>query len=88
MMRAFAIAIGIATIRVVSFVLDMALSPAGFRSQEIFVLSLWSGWVITLGTAELWIRYTRFSSQVAEWPSDRVRQPQRTTGQLGDARIS
>ena len=59
MIRAFAIAIGISTIRVVGGVFDIFLTPAGYRSPEIFVLALWSGWLITLGVAELWIRYTR-----------------------------
>jgi len=58
MIRAFALAIAISTIRAIATVLDVALTPAGFRPREIFVLSLWSGWVITLGAAELWIRYT------------------------------
>ena len=59
MIRAFAIAIGISTIRIVGGVFDMVLTPAGYHPQEIFVLSFWTGWLITLGAAELWIRYTR-----------------------------
>jgi len=59
MLRAFAAAIGIATIRVIAAVLDLALTPAGHRPVEIFVLSLWSGWALTIGAAEAWIRYTR-----------------------------
>ncbi len=59
MIRAFAIAIGISTIRVVGGVLDIFLTPAGYGQQELFVLSFWSGWLLTLGAAELWIRYTR-----------------------------
>jgi hypothetical protein len=59
MIRAFAVAIGISAIRVVGGVLDVALTPAGFRAPEIFVLSIWTGWVITLGFAELWLRHTR-----------------------------
>lgn len=59
MIRVFAIAIAISTVRLVAVPLDLALTPAGFRPPEIFVLSLWSGWIITLGAAELWIRYTR-----------------------------
>ena len=59
MIRVFAIAIGISTVRVVGAVLDPALTPAGVRPPDIFVLSIWTGWVITLGVAELWIRYTR-----------------------------
>jgi uncharacterized membrane protein len=59
MIRAFAIALAISVIRLIAAVLDIALTPAGFRPDEIFVLSLWSGWIVTLGAAELWIRYTR-----------------------------
>jgi hypothetical protein len=59
MIRVFAIAIAISTVRVVAGVLDVALTPAGFRPPDLFVVSLWTGWVITLGVAELWIRYTR-----------------------------
>jgi uncharacterized membrane protein len=67
MIRAFATAIGISTVRVVGAVLDVSLTPAGFRPQAVFVLSLWTGWTLTLGGAELWIRYTRsrVGSQVA-----------------------
>jgi uncharacterized membrane protein len=59
MIRAFAIAIGISTVRIVSGLLDFALTPAGLRPPDLFALSLWTGWAITLGAGELWIRYTR-----------------------------
>ncbi len=59
MIRAFAVAIGISTVRVVAAVVDVALTPAGFGPPALFVLSVWTGWVITLGGAELWITYTR-----------------------------
>lgn len=59
MIRAFAIAIGISTVRVVSAVFDMALTPLGLRPQDLFALSLWTGWAISLATGEFWIRYTR-----------------------------
>ena len=59
MIRAFAIAIGISTVRVIGALLDVALTPAGFGPQDVFVLSVWSGWLATLGGAEAWIRYTR-----------------------------
>ena len=59
MIRAFAVAIGVSTVRVVAAVLDITLTPAGFGPKAIFVLSLWTGWAITLGPAELWITYTR-----------------------------
>ena len=55
MIRAFAAAIGISTIRIVALIADLTLTPAGFTLREIFVLSLWRGWVVTLGAAELWI---------------------------------
>ncbi len=69
MMRAFAIAIGISTTRVVAAAFDIVLTPAGYRAPEIFVLSLWSGWLLTLGAAELWIRYTRPRSRSAAVPA-------------------
>ena len=59
MIRAFAIALAVSTVRIVGPTLDLMLTPAGLRLPEIFVLSLWTGWTITVGAAELWIRYTR-----------------------------
>lgn len=59
MIRVFAIAIAISTVRVVASILDLALTPAGVRPPELFVLAVWTGWVITVGAAELWIRHTR-----------------------------
>lgn len=70
MIRLFAIAIAISTVRVVAGVLDVALTPAGFRPPKLFVLSLWTGWVITLGVAEFWIRYTRPRRQFLAVPED------------------
>ena len=59
MVRVFAIALAISTVRVVGAVLDITLTPAGFPPARLFVLSVWTGWVITVGAAELWIRHTR-----------------------------
>ncbi len=59
MIRAFSIAVGISTVRVVAAVFDIALTPAGLRPPDLFALSLWTGWGITLCAGELWIRYTR-----------------------------
>ena len=59
MIRSFAMAIGVSTVRVVGLALDLTLTPAGVSPAEVFVHSLWIGWVLTLGAAELWIRYTR-----------------------------
>jgi len=59
MIRAFAVAIGISTVRIVAMTADFFLTPAGFTLVEIFVLSLWAGWGITIAAAELWIRSQR-----------------------------
>ena len=59
MLRAFAAAIGIATVRVVAGPIDLLLSPAGYGPADLFVLAIWVGWSLTLGGAELWIRHTR-----------------------------
>lgn len=56
MMRMFAMAIGIATVRLVSIVLAFLLR-AGYAT--VGVASMWIGWILTLGVAELWIRHTR-----------------------------
>jgi uncharacterized membrane protein len=65
MIRAFAAAVGIATIRVVGMVLDVLLTPAGVGPADVFVLSLWTGWTLTLAAAEAWIRYTRVARESA-----------------------
>ncbi len=59
MTRAFAIAIGISTTRVIGFLSDIAFAPFGLPLQDIFVFSIWLGWGLTLGTAEAWIRRAR-----------------------------
>ncbi len=59
MIRVFAIALGISTVRVVALIVDIWLTPAGFRPPELFVLSICIGWSLTIGAAELWIRQTR-----------------------------
>jgi uncharacterized membrane protein len=66
MIRAFSIAIGISTVRIVGAVLDIVFTPAGLRPPELFALSLWTGWAMTLGAGELWIRYTRSLSRSLE----------------------
>ncbi len=72
MIRAFAIAIGISTVRVVGGVFDVILTPAGIRPPEIFVISIWVGWLITLGAAEVWVRYTRLRSRPLVMPASAV----------------
>jgi uncharacterized membrane protein len=59
MIRAFAIALAISTVRVVAGAFDFLLTPAGVHPGPIFVLSIWTGWIVTVAAAELWIRRTR-----------------------------
>lgn len=73
MIRAFAIALGISTVRVISAVFDLGLTPLGLRPQALFVLSLWVGWSVSLGAGEVWIRYTRsldFVGEGGQWRQD------------------
>ncbi|TMA27400.1 MAG: DUF2306 domain-containing protein [Deltaproteobacteria bacterium] len=60
MIRALAVALGISTVRMVAPVLDVVLTQSGVGPRLIFGLSLWTGWAITIGAAELWIASTRF----------------------------
>ena len=62
MLRGFAALIGIAAIRVVGAVLDLALTPLGVSPRSVFAWSLWLGWGITGFAVELRIRRTRDAS--------------------------
>lgn len=59
MIRAFAVAVAISSIRVIGAALDIALVTAGVPPRVGFVIALWTGWIVTVGAAELWIRRTR-----------------------------
>jgi uncharacterized membrane protein len=59
MIRMFAIALGISMVRVVGGPIDFFLTPFGVPPADLFVLSVWSGWLLMVGGAEIWIRYTR-----------------------------
>ena len=65
MIRAFAIALGISTVRIVGVALDFALLSAALSSEAVFVMSVWIGWTITFATGEAWIRYTRTRARSA-----------------------
>lgn len=65
MIRVFAFAIAISTIRLAVGAIDAALTPSGYPPADQFVLSVWAGWIITLAGAEAWIRYTRPRVRVA-----------------------
>ena len=59
MVRAFAIALGISTVRLVAVFLDVTLTAASVRPPAVFALSIWIGWALTMGAAEGWIRLSR-----------------------------
>ena len=59
MIRVFAFAVAISTIRLAFGAIDAALTPSGYPPRDQFVLSVWTGWIVTLAAAEGWIRYTR-----------------------------
>lgn len=59
MIRAFAVALGISTVRLFAAPLDLLLTPMGWSSPAIFVASLWLGFGSTSLAAELWLYATR-----------------------------
>jgi uncharacterized membrane protein len=61
MIRAFAVAIGISTTRLIGAILDPALTPYGYSAPQVLGLSLWVGWLLTIGVAEVWIRRSHYS---------------------------
>jgi uncharacterized membrane protein len=73
MIRAFATALAISTVRVVAGTLD-ATRALGADSRAQFVVSIWSGWLITIAAAELWIRYTRRSTNAHRLALDHLQQ--------------
>jgi uncharacterized membrane protein len=80
MIRGFAVALAISTIRIVGGALDLVLMPAAADAPWLFVVSLWIGWVVTIAAAEWWIRYTRSPHGLHAQPAqaarlDRLGQP-------------
>ena len=59
MIRVFASAISISTVRVLGGPFDLALTPAGVHPRMVFLITIWVAWALTLGAAELWIRRGR-----------------------------
>ena len=59
MIRAFAAAFAISTVRIVATLFDVVLTLVGFHLLTIFAISMWTGWIVTMGVAESWIRHTR-----------------------------
>jgi uncharacterized membrane protein len=66
MIRGFAAALAISTVRLVAGGLDIVLTPHAVPFETIFVLALWLGWAVTLGLAELWLRHTRTGAPVGQ----------------------
>jgi uncharacterized membrane protein len=60
MIRAFAIAIGVSTIRLIAAVMQLIVKTTPERTVAI---SFWTGWAVTLLAAELWIRATSTSAR-------------------------
>jgi uncharacterized membrane protein len=59
MIRAFALALAISTVRLLGLLIDPICSPMGFHPAPLFAATVWSGWLLTLGAAEFWIHHTR-----------------------------
>jgi len=59
MIRAFSVAIGISTMRVVLLAVDYPLTMLRVPPTGVFVISIWIGWLLSIGAAEAWIRRTR-----------------------------
>ena len=73
MIRAFAVTLGISTDRLVGAVVDLVLTPAGLGLRPAFVLSIWTGWALTIGAAELWIAHTRSHAHLVAVPAGELR---------------
>lgn len=59
MIRMFATVLAIATVRLIGAPIDLLLTPYGVPPSELFVVAIWTAWLLTIGGAECWIRYTR-----------------------------
>jgi len=62
MIRAFAIALAISTVRLLGGPFDAVLTPRSVPPRVVFVITIWTGWIMMVGLAELWIRHTRRKS--------------------------
>jgi uncharacterized membrane protein len=59
MIRGFATALAISSVRVAASILDPLMAPRGYDIRQILVTSFWVGWIVTLAAAETWILITR-----------------------------
>ena len=58
MIRGYSVALAISLIRVVLMVFSLFLMPYGYTTRAIFMLALWSGWIVSVIAAEAWIAST------------------------------
>lgn len=70
MIRAFATAIAISTVRVFGSFVELPFTLMGIRPAEGFVISVWTSWLMTVVAAELWIGRTRVDPTGANSPRD------------------
>jgi uncharacterized membrane protein len=61
MIRGFAAALGISSVRLVGAPLDLILTAAGVGPRPMFAASVWTGWLLTIALAEAWLRASRTS---------------------------
>lgn len=66
MLRALAVAYGIATVRIV-FLVMVAVAP--FNPMAMGVTSFWAGWLVATLPMEWWIRQTRREQRALRWAS-------------------
>jgi hypothetical protein len=59
MLRAMAVPLGVAVVRLVGVVVDVALTSFALSPVVVFALSLWIGWGLSIAGAEIWIHHTR-----------------------------
>ena len=59
MLRAMAVPLGVAVVRLVGFAVDVALVGFALSPTVVFAISLWIGWGLSIAGAEIWIRRTR-----------------------------
>ena len=62
--RAMSIALGIATVRPIMGVFFATSTLTSLAPRDFFGIAFWTGFTLTYTAGELWIRYTRTSSQL------------------------
>ena len=57
MLRAVAVPLGVTVIRLVGLTLELVLVGSTVDAVSRFLLSIWVGWPLTIGSMELWLRH-------------------------------